>query len=226
MLYVTLAIIGFIIILCILTPNYYLLSQLKINPKKSTIFKGLNTTISLLFCVAGLIRLLNDSHTVFSSIFCWILAVGMLLCVFADIFLEYYVMAGGILFFLGHLCYLLFFIIIGRFYNVSMFIATLSAVLLLNIFYPFTPRMKPLTYPIMVYGLLLCISFSIGILLPFSLGTLGILPALAIFLLVVSDILLAVYHFVIDRAIIRKWALYTYFIGQYLMAMAVYLPSC
>lgn len=220
------AILGIGTILFMLTPYYYLLSQLKLNQKKATFIKGLNTLISFLFCIVGLLRLQNCSHTMFSSFFCWFLVSGMLLCVFADITLEYNVLIGGILFFLGHLCYLLFFITIAPFHNVSMLIATLLAVLLLCLFYPFTPRMEPLTYPIMAYGLLLCISLSIGILLPFSLKQFGILPAIAILLLVISDILLAIYHFVIDRAIVRKWALYTYFVGQYLMAMTFFLPSC
>jgi hypothetical protein len=68
-------------------------------------------------------------------------------------------------------------------------------------------------------------TLALGLLLPYTFGLYGILPAIASLLLVVSDFCLARNKLFEETKFTRLLALSLYFGGQYMMAMTLYLAN-
>ncbi|MDD5935391.1 MAG: lysoplasmalogenase [Clostridiales bacterium] len=223
-----LAILGASLVLLILTPCYSYLSRHSNHKVLTLTVKGLTTGVSLIFAINGYIRLINHTNVtpVPSQLIhnIWIL-IALGICFAADVMLEIYFITGGTLFFLGHGAYIVFFLSLAKFQPISILIFTVLCVAGLCYFYKYTPSLENLVIPFALYGMMISASLSIGILLPFSLGLYGYLPAVAILLLFCSDIMLARNKLVGETAVTRTLALLYYFAGQYLMAMTLYLPT-
>ncbi len=228
MLYFILAIIGVAMILLLLTPWYIYLSN-RPNHKLFTILvKGITTSIALFFAIFGYLRLEHmESNTPQISTFVhnhWLLiAIGI--CLLGDIVLKIHQVIGGVIFFLGHVAYIIFFLSLAEFHPASILLFTILCISGLCYFYRYLPRMEGLEIPLALYGCTISASVSLGIILPFSIGIYGILPAIAITMLLISDILLARNKIIEESILTSTFALLYYFGGQFLMAMTYYLPS-
>lgn len=66
---------------------------------------------------------------------------------------------------------------------------------------------------------------SIAVLLPFSIGPIGMLPAVGAVLFVLSDFLLARNMLVKVTRLSDAVSLYFYYLAQFILAMSVYLYS-
>ncbi len=221
------AILGASIVLLVLTPLYSYLSKRPSHKILTLTIKGLNTGTSLLFAIIGYIRLVNQEITSVPKNLIhnnWIL-IGLSIFFVADIVLRIHIATGGILFFFGHVAYMIFFLSLSSFNAISILIFTIACVVVLCYFYRYSPILDGLKVPVALYGMTICGSLSIGILLPFTFGIYGYLPAIAIILLVCSDIMLARNKMVEETALTRTLVLLYYFTGQFLMAMTLYLPS-
>lgn len=228
MLYLCLPIIGACLVLFILTPLYEYRSRTKRKHPATILIKGLTSGVSFAFALIGYLRLrgqesLTDIPNAIIDNY-WIV-VGLGLCVLADMVLCIHVVTGGVLFFFGHVAYVIFFFTLATPHPVSIFIFTILCVASLCYFYKYSPQLDGLIVPVTLYGILIFASLSIGITLPFLIGRFGILPALSILLLVISDLLLARNRMVTETPVSRSLALLYYFGGQFLMAMTLYLPS-
>ena len=187
----------------------------------------MNTGISLLFAIIGYVRLINlevtsvPKNLIHNS---WIL-VGLSICIAANIVFRIHIPAGSVLFFFGHVVYIIFFLSLSSLNAISIVIFTILWVIVLCYFYQYSPILEGLKVPITLYGMLICASLSIGIVLPFTFGIYGCLPAVGILLLVCSDLMLARNKMVAQTNFSRTLVLLCYFAGQYIMAMTLYLPS-
>lgn len=227
MLSIYLAILGASIVLLVLTPWYSYLSKRPNHKILTLTIKGLNTGASLLFAIIGYIRLVNLEMTSVPKNLIqnyWIL-VGLSICLVADLVLRIHILAGGVLFFFGHVAYIIFFLSLTPLNAVSILIFTILCVVVLCYFYRYSPMLDGLKVPVTLYGIIICASLSLGIVLPFTFGVYGCLPAIAILLLVCSDFMLARNKMVIETPLTRTLALLFYFAGQFVMAMTLYLPS-
>jgi uncharacterized membrane protein YhhN len=77
--------------------------------------------------------------------------------------------------------------------------------------------------PYMIYGTVILAMVSIALLLPFSIGQPGVLPAIGASLFVFSDLLLARNMFLKVTPLSDAISLYSYYAGQFVLAMSVYL---
>jgi uncharacterized membrane protein YhhN len=82
-------------------------------------------------------------------------------------------------------------------------------------------KLKPAYY---VYAITIDCTLSLGIVLPFSIGPYGVLPALAAILLVISDYMLAANRLSGRKAWSDLMYLSYYFTGQFFLSLSVYIP--
>lgn len=225
MLTLVLAILGAILVLFLLTPAYAYLSSEKKYKKTAILVKGLNSGVSFGFALAGFIMWKNqttianpDSYMVAPQ---WVLiAIG--LCVLGDVCLNVNFIAGGILFFLGHIAYIIFFLTLAAFNNIAFLLYTLLCAACLCYFYQYSTIVKRFHLLFVLYAMTILATLTFGLLLPYTYGWYGFLPAAASFFLVSSDFILARNKLTDNSKVLRLLSLTCYFGGQYLMAMTIY----
>lgn len=228
MLTIILAIIGAILILFVLTPAYLFSSTQAKYKSIGVILKGITTGISFLYALFGFLTLSQQSNNLsmkYPILYPYWLLIGLGLCVLADIMLCFRIIAGGALFFLGHLAYIIFFITLGGFHTIAIIIYTLLCVATLCYFYRYTSIVKRFRLFFVLYAMMILITLTLGILLPYTYGIFGIIPAIASVLLVSSDFMLARNKLLLETKTTRFVALSLYFGGQYVMAMTLYIAA-
>jgi len=218
---------GSAVLFFILIPHYLHFKQVK-HKRTAITIKGLCTMIPILFCMAAVIRLKETPSLNISTVrllpdaSCWLLA-GLLLGLVGDIVLCIHFVGGMGAFLLGHICYMIAFCKLANFqlWSIGLFIILL--LLALVYFRSLIPKMGKNKIPFLIYGTIILVMVSIALLLPFSIGYLGILPAVGAFLFVLSDLLLARNILVRVTALSDAVSLYCYYAGQLIFAMSVYL---
>ena len=85
-------------------------------------------------------------------------------------------------------------------------------------------KMGKLLVPFYVYGTVIVGTFSIGIMLPFTIGPYGVVPAISAVLLVISDFMLAINKINKRKVLSDMLYLGYYFTGQFFMALSVFVP--
>ncbi len=225
MLSIILASLGFIIVLLVLTPIYAYFSTSRCN-QKAIITKGATTTICFAYALAGYLKS-NDISTFTAPPIhhaYWLL-IGLGICTLADVILCLRFVIGGILFFLGHISYIIFFLTLGGFHTVTIVVFTLLCVAALCYFYRYSAVLLKYHLLFVLYGMITLANLALGLLLPYTYGFYGIIPAIASILLVVSDFFLARNKLFEETKFTKRIALSFYFGGQYLMAMTLYLAN-
>jgi uncharacterized membrane protein YhhN len=228
MLPIILAIIGAFLILFVLVPVYVTFSKQPKYKISCIAIKALTTGISFVFALIGFLTLnklpnINGNEYQIPSPY-WAL-IGLGLCLIADVFLCINLVAGGVFFFLGHLAYIAFFLSLGGFHTVSIIIYTLLCVATLCYFYRYTAILKRYHLLFVLYAMTILATVTLGLLLPYTYDLYGFLPACASLLLVASDFLLARNKLLEETPLSRIVALNCYFMGQYLMAMTLYIAA-
>ena len=222
--------IGAVLMEFLLLPIYIRLkNREKYKPLKITL-KGCMTLIPVVFCTTAILALhkrtgdwsslVTDSGYETSLL----ILAGLIICLVADVVLVINFPVGMFLFLFGHICYILYFLTIGSFHIISIAILAVGFTFTYRYFNRFREAMGKLLPAYFLYALTIDITFSLGILLPFTIGPYGVLPALAASLLVISDYMLAV-----NRISGRKpWSdlmyLSYYFTGQFFMSLSVFIP--
>jgi uncharacterized membrane protein YhhN len=190
--------------------------------------KGVATLIPILFCLSAILSPIKVTYVGFNSIHIlptisyWLLA-GLILCLFGDIILEIHFISGMGAFLLGHICYITAFCIIAPINFGSIVIFILLILLILKLFYPSIPNMGDNKIAFLIYGSVILIMVSIALLLPFSVGIWGIVPAVGAFLFVLSDFLLARNLFIKSTPFSDAVSLYCYYAGLLTLSASVYL---
>lgn len=190
--------------------------------------KGFTTFVAAIFSLYGLFILSEanskeTAYVLFSHN--WWIAIGLFICMLADVFLNLHFIAGGILFFIGHVCYIIFFLKLAPFSPLMIPIYSIVLVFCLCYFYKFHTALGNEKYLYSIYGATISASLAISFLLPFKIGIYGCFPALASFLLFISDILLARNLLYKETLLSDTLAISFYYTGQFLMAFTVYIPA-
>jgi len=225
--YFKFSVLGSVLLFFILIPLYLHFKQGKYQ-RITMIIKGLSTMIPILFCMSTVIQLKEEPYLNINSVIllpdasCWLLA-GLLLGLVGDIVLCIHFVGGMGAFLLGHICYIIAYCKFANFqlWSIGLFIVLL--LLSLVFFHSLIPKMGKNKIPFLIYGTVILVMVSIALLLPFSIGSLGILPAVGAFLFVLSDLLLARNILVKVTALSDAVSLYCYYAGQFILAMSVYL---
>lgn len=216
------------IILLVLMPLYLYLKNINYAKSLTLLVKGSTTGLILITAIFGMLLLSNSHPPNFAPkelIDNWWIVLGLFLCMLADIILEINFLIGGVFFFLGHFSYILFFLKLAQAEIISIPIFVVLIALALCYFYCYfvISDIKKCLYAL--YVILLSASFSLGIVLPFTFGMYGLFPALAITLLIISDFLLARNRLNTSSMLSETVALSFYFMGQFFMAMSIYMPA-
>lgn len=148
------------------------------------------------------------------------LLVGMTVCLLGDIILEIRFLAGGVIFFVGHILYVLAVADLLKHVTVTAVITYVTVSLVSGLI---TVKKLSAKYrkPLLLYDLLVCMTFSAGIELICMFSPCETVLGAGMCLLVVSDWLLyrnKAYGSDFKRSLI---AIYPYFLGQLLVALSV-----
>lgn len=230
--------LGSIILFLILVPQYLRLKKGNHRNIALTI-KGLGTMIPIFFCLIATIQLSKDTHLEFISpsllleFSRWLLA-GLLLCLFGDIVLGIHFEGGMGAFLIGHFCYISAFRKLAVFHPLSI---GLFIILFLVFIFFYSSLLKTnknsnvhntnlsifIIVLFLIYGTVILVMVSIAFMLPFTIGTFGILPAIGASLFVISDLILARNILIRVTPLSDAVSLYSYYAGQFALAMSVYL---
>ncbi len=192
---------------------------------RAILLKGSITLVAVLFGGAAWYAFAAEKTTPPGwFVFSFWPVIGLIVCMLADIILEIAFLAGMGLFFLGHICYILYFIQIADISLQSVFLFILTESIMVTYFLRFRKKLGRTTPAYLLYGSLILVTFSIGAMLPFTAGESGLLPAMAAVMLVISDYMLA-YQIIVKRSDFREVVLLGfYWGGQFLMAMSIFYP--
>lgn len=192
--------------------------------------KGCMTLIAVLFCGTGIYRIYERTGSLFNLTTAngfhtdILVLIGLFVCMIADMVLSIRFKYGMIAFLVGHLCYIAYFI---RIAPVNPLSVPVFVVLLIGTYMYFSrlkDNMGGLRIAFYIYGTVILITFSLGIMLPFSLGPYGVFPAIAAVLLVISDFMLALNTVYRKKILADLLYLGYYFTGQFFLALSVFLP--
>ena len=213
-----------------LLPMYIRLkNRERFKPLKITI-KGFMTLIAFGFATFAVIRLfeqtgsLSNLSTATGFRTNIMLPVGLLVCTVADILLCINFPVGMLCFLAGHICYITYFIMLAGFswYSLIPFVVGVA-----GIYKGFRKhsRSSGKMWPLyMLYGTVIMTTLSLGIILPLKIGAYGVTPAIAVILLVVSDIMLGINKVHGRKVLTDLMYLGYYFMGQFILAMSVFVP--
>ncbi|MBP5159589.1 MAG: hypothetical protein ILP10_04755 [Lachnospiraceae bacterium] len=227
---IAVSIIFLIIMELVLLPLYVRYKKRKYKPWLKRAIKGTMTLISFAFCLAAILKLHNEQGGWFglktaagfeTNI---LVAAALFVCAVADVVLTINLAAGGVLFLLGHVCYISYFLTLARPQYVCVGLIIVPAFFAYKYFAKYTADIGMIKYGMYMYGITILGTFSLGIVLPYTLGGYGWLPAIASTLLVISDFMLATNS--VTKAKVMDDLIYLgfYFSGQYVMALSVFYP--
>ena len=154
-----------------------------------------------------------------------LLPIGLFVCMIADVVLCVDFKIGMVMFLAGHICYSAYFIRIGGITWVSLpiFIGGIAGIgigLLRHV-----RREGKVFVLYTAYAVMITITLSTALVLPFKLREYGVLPAIAAVLLVVSDIMLGLNRVRKTKVIADLMYLGYYFTGQFILALSVFIPT-
>lgn len=225
MLSIILAILGFIIVLLVLTPlyAYYTTSRYK---RIAIVIKAITSSICFAYALLGYLNLNSDSLNLSPPHRnqLWLL-IGLGISILAEVILSISFIIGGGLFFLGYVSYIIFFLTLGGFHTATIVVYTLLCVAALCYFYRYSAVLKRFHLLFVLYGMVILATLALGLLLPYSFGLYGILPALASIFLIFSNFCSARNKLFNQTKFTKLLALSLYYAGQYMMAMTLYLAS-
>lgn len=230
MYYIACIAVGAAIVQFLLLPIYIRLKHMTKFKPLMLVVKGSMTLIAFLFCAFGIFTLysrtgdINNLVTPKGYHTNLLVMIGLFICIFADVMLSIKFVIGMVLFLLGHLCYISYFLTIAPFNPISIIIFIIPCVLSILYFKRFKANMGKLAPAYYVYGVVILCTFSIGIMLPFSLGPYGVVTAIAAVLLVISDYMLALNNVHKKKVLSDLMYLGYYFMGQFFMALSVFIP--
>ena len=214
----------------LLLPLYIRLKhKMRFAPLKITI-KGFMTFIAVAFCACGIYMLYVQTHDIHNLVSATgfhtdiMVLIGLCICMLADVMLVIYFPVGMLMFLAGHICYIIYFLRLAPFNTVSLVIMAGPAIIAGSYFSKYKEKMGRLLPAFYVYGAVILCTFSIGILLPFSIGPYGVIPAISAVMLVISDFMLAANKFVAKNTFSDLMYLGYYFSGQFFLAMSVFVP--
>lgn len=207
---------GIFLMIFILMPCYLSLKRSGRNKKLRLAVKGATTLIAVVLSYIGYWKAMSTDvmDNLPALFFSRSVLVGLTICLFADVLLGIQAYIGGVLFFLGHIAYIVYFIELGGFPIICIPMISIFAGIALCYFYRFSARLGKEKYLYCIYGLTIFTSLSLGLTLPFTFGILGYPLALASVLLVVSDILLARNTLYKETSLSDTVAILYYFSGQ------------
>lgn len=215
----------------LLLPLYVRMKRRQYNQKIRLFIKGSMTFVAVIVCAAGILRIYSLSGS-FASLTLesgyqtnlWVLA-AIFICMIADVVLGINFALGMGVFLLGHICYIMYFITIAPFNPASIIIFIVPAGIAFRFFSRYKKEMGGLWPAYYTYGTVILITLSLGLTLPFSIGSYGILPALASAMLVISDYMLALNTILKKKLLHDLIYLGYYFTGQFIMAISVFIPA-
>ncbi len=224
------SIVSLIIMELVLLPLYVRYKRKKYKPWLKRAIKGSMTLISFAFCLAAIIKLHSEqggwfglrTGTGFETNI--LVAVALFVCAVADVTLTVNLVAGGLLFWLGHALYISYFLTLARPQYVCVGLIIVPAFFAYKYFAKYTANIGRIKYGMYIYGITILGTFSLGIVLPYTLGSYGWLPAIAATLLVISDYMLATNSVSKSKVMDDLIYLGFYFSGQFVMALSVFLP--
>lgn len=223
--YYLLLVISLIILFLILLPLYFHLKHV-IHMYTALVIKGLSTFIPILLCISAIIfiKLRSNSPSIPDASY-WLLA-GLILCLIGDIVLGIQFAYGMGAFLFGHICYITAFCKLAPLKIWSIYLFMILYYILLRLFYPYCYKMAENIVPFITYGTTILIMVSVALIIPFTVGIIGILPALGALLFVISDFMLAKNILTNVTPLSDTVSLYLYYAGQLLLAISVYwFPS-
>jgi len=114
---IIISMIGIFLMIFILMPCYLSLKRSGRNKNLKLTVKGATTLIAVILSYIGYWNAMTTDVTnhLPESFFSRSVLIGLTICLFADVLLEIQVYIGGILFFLGHVAYIVYFIMLGGF---------------------------------------------------------------------------------------------------------------
>lgn len=214
----------------LLLPIYIRLkNRQKYAPLKIAI-KACMTGIAVAFCAyaiytlyrqTGDIRNLITASGYHTNLF---VLFALCICMVADVALVICFPVGMLLFLFGHLCYIAYFLTIAPFSPVSIIIFVVLCTAAAIVYGRYRDRMGKLMIAFYIYGTVIIGTVSLGIMLPFSIGPYGVVPAIAAVLLVISDFMLALNKIFKRKVLSDLMYLGYYFTGQFFMALSVFVP--
>lgn len=223
---------GMLLMLFILMPMYIWCKRKQLRDKHhnnavTLTIKGAATAVAVVYCATAMYTYYNNADKIYPEWFTTnpLILIGLIICMAADVVLGIKFIIGMGLFFLGHICYITYFIVIGGFNPVSFLIFIPLGALLFLYFRKRRDKVdKNQVWAYYGYGLTILATFSIGIMLPFSIGEAGMFPAIGAAMLVVSDYMLAYLLLVKMTPLADAISLGFYYGGQFMMAMSVFIP--
>ena len=230
MYYVALIVVAAAIMQFLLLPIYIRLkNNKKYLPAKMAV-KGSMTLLAFLFALSAVITLYvrtGDIHNLTTASgmkTSFLLPAGLFVCLVADVVLCVSFKVGMMLFLLGHLCYTAYFIVIGGFSWFSLIIFVPGVIAMSMYFGQYTKNEGRMYFLYTIYGIMITITLSTGLVLPLTLHEYGVLPALAAVMLVVSDVMLGMNKLRTKKKIADLLYLGYYFTGQFFLALSVFIP--
>jgi len=206
----------------VLTPAYLILNYR--NNTKAVIFKGALTLVILGAAIyAGLkgMWIQQEMYPYYPYLIC----VGLFFGFLGDVSIEIKFLWGIVTFLIGHLIYIAAFLYIGSFtWLIVAVFAGFFAVMFI-VYKILNPDFGKMLGPVIAYTVIIGLMLATSVVLICN----NNLPSTQVHLIVVgsilfviSDILLAIYKFLVSRYPIRVANLSIYFIAQILLAASIY----
>lgn len=227
MLPLCIAFSGGMLIFLVLIPLYIGSKLNSLIKAVSAGLKGISSLIAISFGVAGMIKMVYypDGVTYTGLVNdAWLLA-GLVLCLAGDVAFVFSVTAGGSLFALAHVGYIVFFLRIAGFTPVSIPIFALCVVAVMCSLYQYMGSVGKNKFRLIAYAAVILANCSIAVILPFHIGIMGFLPAIGCILLGVSNYMLFRNTFVERTVLSDCISLNTYYAGLFLISLSIYLKA-
>lgn len=230
MYYVSAIIIAAAFMQFFLLPMYIRLkNRERFKPLKMAI-KGFMTLIAFGFALFAVWRLYQQSGDItklstpmgFKTNI--MLPIGLLVCAIADVVLCVNFPVGMLCFLAGHICYITYFIKLAGFSWYSLIPLVVGIGGIYKAFKKHSKTSGKMWPLYMIYGSVIMTTLSQGIILPLRIGAYGVAPAIAVILLVVSDIMLGINKLNSRKVLTDLMYLGYYFMGQFFLALSVFIP--
>ena len=230
MYYIALVVVAAAVMEFLLLPIYIRLKNNKKYAPAKMAVKASMTFIAFALALHGILKLWTETRDINNLVTgtgmktSILLPVGLFVCMVADVVLCVSFKYGMLLFLCGHICYIAYFIVIGGFSLLSLPFLVAGVAGMSLYFGRYTRKEGRMFFLYTIYGAVIMITLSTGIVLPVRLHEYGVLPALASVMLVVSDIMLGLNRLRKTRRIADLMYLGYYFTGQFFLGLSVFAP--
>ena len=207
---ITIALMGILMQVCFNQRDYYK------NEARALTVKAICTLVPVSICLYGIIKTGAPVTT-------WILFAGLCICLTADVVIGIHFVAGMLVFLCAHLCFIAYFLTLAPLKGHSIVLFALLYALVVKGFWKFVPTLGNRVVPFTIYPAVLMIMFSIAMMLPFALGSVGsVLLAVGAGLFAISDVILAGNTLGDFSKVKDRVVLYLYYPAVYLLAVSVF----